>query len=176
MKSVVLYGSTYGTARRYAEKLSQRAQANLYAADQAGNLSGYQCVVYVGALYAGNVQGLKEAALSFPRHAKICIVTVGLESVGEPSDAVHIREGIRKQVPSEVFERAQFFHLPGCIDYHRLNLKHRLMMTALQYSLRANPEDQRTDDDRAVLETYNKKLDRVDFGKLAPIAAYMMQE
>ena len=53
MKSLIVYGSQYGSAARYAQKLAELTGLALAAYREAGDLAGYGCIVYLGGLYAG---------------------------------------------------------------------------------------------------------------------------
>ena len=67
-------------------------------------------------------------------------------------------------------EKAAIFHLRGGIDYRKLSFKHKMMMTLLYKKAEKLPEDQKTAEVRAMLETFNSKVDFVDFSRLAYIA------
>ena len=55
MESIILYGSRYGSAKRYAQALSQQTGISALPADQAGDLSSYGRVIFLGGVYAGGV-------------------------------------------------------------------------------------------------------------------------
>ena len=55
MKSLIVYGSQYGSAARYARKLAELTSLPLTGYREAGDLAGYGCVVYLCGLYAGGV-------------------------------------------------------------------------------------------------------------------------
>ena len=52
MKSVILYGSRYGSARRYAQELSKQTGIPAVSYQEVPLLSEPEMVVYIGALYA----------------------------------------------------------------------------------------------------------------------------
>lgn len=58
MKSIIIYGSRYGSARRYAQELSKQTGIPDVSYQEAPLLSELETVVYIGALYAGGVLGL----------------------------------------------------------------------------------------------------------------------
>ena len=58
MDNIIIYGSKYGSARRYAEKLSQMTNIAAVNYKDAPSLSGQDMIVYIGAIYAGGVTGL----------------------------------------------------------------------------------------------------------------------
>ena len=60
MNSVILYGSHYGSARRYAQALAESTGIVAVPYTDAPRLSDKHAIVYVGALYAGGVLGLQD--------------------------------------------------------------------------------------------------------------------
>lgn len=62
------------------------------------------------------------------------------------------------------------FHLRGGIDYQKLSFKHKTMMTLLYNRAKKLPEDRKTAEDRAMIETFNSKVDFVDYNSLNNVA------
>ena len=58
--NIVIYGSQYGTAKRYAEELSNRLGFELKSYEEVADVNLYDTIIYVGALYAGGVLGMKK--------------------------------------------------------------------------------------------------------------------
>ena len=81
----------------------------------------------------------------------------------------NIRNGMKRQLSKELYENAHIFHLRGGIDYSRLSFKHKTMMGLLYKKAVRLPEEKKTAEVKAMIETYNKKVDFVDFDSLAPI-------
>ena len=77
MKAIILYGSRYGSARRYAEELSE--QTGIPTADykNAPPLSDKNVIVYLGGLYAGGLPGLVKTfrGVSLRKLKRLIIVT-----------------------------------------------------------------------------------------------------
>ena len=67
MNGVILYGSHYGSARRYAQALAESTGIVAVPYANAPQLAGKHTIVYVGALYAGGVLGLSKTFRGFPR-------------------------------------------------------------------------------------------------------------
>ena len=169
MNQIILYGSRYGTARRYAEELSRRTGVPAVSYDRAPALDGMDQIVYLGSLYAGGVTGLRQTLKNLPDRAELMVATVGLADGGDPQSAAHIRASLKKQLSSR-FATTPWFHLRGSIDYRQLSLRHRAMMAALALSLRKKDPAQRSDGDRMILDTYGGQIDLVDFSALKPLA------
>lgn len=165
MNGIIIYGSQYGTARAYAEKLSERTNIQAVSFTEAGDIAGYDTVVYIGGLYAGGVMGMSKTLkrLGDISGKKLIIVTVGLADPNDKANIGNIREGIKRQLPPEVYEAAAVFHLRGGIDYSRLSFKHKTMMGLLYQKAKNLPEDKKTAEVRAMIDTYNSKVDFTDF-------------
>ena len=74
MKEIILYGSQYGSARRYAEKLSEQTGIPAASYKDAPDLSNMKTIVYLGGLYAGGVLGLMKTLRGFSlRTGKSCL-------------------------------------------------------------------------------------------------------
>ena len=56
------------------------------------------------------------------------------------------------------------------IDYGRLGLKHKTMMTLLYNKAKKLPEEKKTAEVRAMIDTFNTKVDFVELSALEPIA------
>ena len=178
MKSVILYGSRYGSARRYAQELSKQTDIPAVSYQEAPPLSKLETIVYIGALYAGGVLGLTKTLRrqSFGEHQRLVIVTVGLADPDIPQNRENIRNSLQKQIPAQLYGRAAVFHLRGAIDYQALSLGHRTMMALLHRSLQKKPAEEWSEEDRALMETYGKQADFVDFVSLRLIINEMQRD
>ena len=171
MKTLILYGSQYGTTKRYADELSRLTGLPAVSYEKAPDLAGCEQIVYLGGLYAGGVKGLKQTAKKFPAGVRLILVTVGLADVQDEQNIENIRRSVRRQLPAEVLQNAALFHLRGGIDYSRLNLTHRTMMTLLYNHARKLPPEQQNAETRAMIDTFGTKVDFVDVAALGPVAA-----
>lgn len=59
MKTLIIYGSQYGTTKRYAEKFAEMTDIPVVSHEDIKILAEYDRVIYFGGLYAGGVKGLK---------------------------------------------------------------------------------------------------------------------
>ena len=170
MDQLIVYGSQYGTTQRYAEQFSQLTRLPCISSEAVKDLSPYGRVIHFGGLYAGGVKGLRRTLRALGEHTGLVIVTVGLADVTDKENLANIRNALKRQVPGQLLEKTQVFHLRGGIDYRKLSFKHKAMMTLLYHSVKNLPEEQKTAETRAMIETFNKAVDFVDFSALEPIA------
>ena len=170
---VIIYGSRYGTARQYAEELARRTGADVFPYDEVDDADRYETIVYIGSLYAGGVLGMKKTLGKLKNIAakKIIIATVGLADPTDKENVENIRKSLVRQLSKELFEAARIFHLRGAIDYSRLNLKLKMMMALLVKKVKSLPPEKQNAETRAMLETYGKQVDFIDFESLRQIEA-----
>lgn len=178
MEHIILYGSQYGSTRRYAVKLSEQTGIPAIRYKDAPDLSGIKTIIYLGGLYAGGVLGLTKTlrSLSLQDGQKLLLVTVGLADPNEPENQDNIRASLQRQLPAGMLDRAKIFHLRGGIDYQKLSFGHRTMMKLLYQSLRRTPLEKQTAENRALIETYGKQVDFTDFSALEPIVWEIQRE
>lgn len=166
---IIIYGSRYGSARRYAKRLAELTGLDVVDHKEAKDIGEYDRIVYIGSLYAGGVTGLKQTVSKMIPRQELVVATVGLADPTDATNVAHIRQSIKSQIPAHFYDESRIFHLRGAIDYTKLNLKYRLMMSLLAKKVAKLPEEQQNAETRAMLETYGKQVDFVDFSSLQPI-------
>ena len=171
MKSLIIYGSQYGPAIAYAAKLSEITGIPCVSYKNIKDIRDYGQIIYLGGLYAGGVKGLKSTFRRLKHsNVKTIVVTVGLADVKKQENTDHIKASVAKQIEKDILENSLIFHLRGGIDYSKLNFKHKTMMKMLIHSLKSRPAESLTQEDKTLIETYNKKVDFVDYDSLEQIA------
>ena len=168
---IILFGTTYGSSKLYAEELSKRTGIEARSYDEVSSIDDYDTVVYIGSLYAGGVQGMKKtfSKLTDVGEKKIIIATVGLADPTDSENINNIRNSIKNQLSDELYNHATIFHLRGAIDYAKLGFKHKTMMSLLYNKAKNLPEEKKTAEVRAMIETYNKEVSFIDYESLTPI-------
>ena len=111
MNQIIVYGSEYGTTKKYAEKLSELSGIAALRYEDVKTLQNYRRIIYLGGLYAGGVKGLKPTVKRIPSDVKLLLVTVGLADVTDPENIRNIRQSIAKQVPADLLQNTVLFHL-----------------------------------------------------------------
>ena len=102
MENIILYGSKYGSTRRYAEALAEKTGIPAVRYEDAPGLSDKKTIVYLGGLYAGGVLGLSKTMRGFSLRdgQKLILVTVGLadpksrktgRTFGPPCKGIYLR-------------------------------------------------------------------------------------
>ena len=168
---IIIFGTQYGTAKRYAEELSRRTDIPCVSYEEIDDINIYNTIVYIGSLYAGGVQGMKKTMSKYVagNDKKLIVATVGLAAPTDKENTDHIKGGVKKQLPAGVYEKATVLHLRGAIDYTKLSFKHKTMMGLLVRKAKNLPEEKKNAEVRAMIETYNQAVDFVDFESLSSI-------
>ena len=173
MKTLIIYGSQYGSTKRYAERLSEIIGFETVDYKKTKGLDGFERIIFMGGLYAGGVLGLKKTVGKMADNQDLIIVTVGVTDPKEAEYFSQIRTSIKAQIPAALYNEKKIFHLRGAIDYGQLDFKHRFMMSMFHKMVQKMPESQRTADAKAMLETYGKAVDYVNFNALEQITSQL---
>ena len=166
---IIIYGSLYGSTKRYAEHLSEVAGIEAVAFKDAKDIAKYDRIIYMGALFAGSVLGLKKTVSKMSVGQKLTIITVGMVDPADPENIDYIRCSIKGVVPAHFYDEKQIYHLRGAIDYSNLTLKHRMMLSVIHWKLSKMPEEKLNAESKTILSIYGKKVDNVDFKSLEEI-------
>ena len=169
MNSIIIYGSRYGSTKRYAERLAEIMRLQAVFFKDVKNVADYDRIIYLGALCAGGVMGLKKTVNNLAASQELIVATIGLADPTDAENVNHIRDCLKKQVPASHYDESKIFHLRGAIDYSKLSLKHRIMMKLLYSKVVKIPEAERNAEVRALIATYGKQVDFVNFDTLEPI-------
>ena len=166
---IIIYGSLHGAAKRYAEGLAERTGIKAIGYKEVGSLGQYKRIIYIGAIYASGVIGLKKTVAKLTSGQELFIVTVGMVDPADQTFISSFREALKRQIPSQLYDKKKIFHLRGAIDYSQLEFKYRLLMKMMYSQASKLPEEKLTSEFKAVLATYGKKVDYVDNESLKPL-------
>lgn len=105
MKSLIIYGSQYGTAKAYATKLSEITEIPCISYENIKDIKDYEQIIYFGGLYAGGVKGLKNTfRLLKNSNIKTILVTVGLADVNNKENTNNIKASLEKQLEKDIYK------------------------------------------------------------------------
>lgn len=168
MNRIILYGSKYGTTKRYAEELERRTGIPCRNCKEVTSLSSCEEVIHLGGIYAGQILGLAHTVKLLRREpaARLFVVTVGLSDPADEANLRNIRNFIKKQLTDSLWSEKKLFHLRGGIDYSRLSAPHRAMMGLLYSRVKRIPPEERNSETRGLIETFGRKVDFTDFESL----------
>ncbi len=173
---VVIYESKYGYTRRYAEWIGEALSCPVFERKTfcSHDFSQYEAVIFGGGLYAGGVSGIRFICrnLKLLSGKQILLFTCGLAAPDNPDNISNIRKSLEKAFSGKIPEQIRLFHLQGGIDYARLNVVHRSMMSMLRKMLLKKEEHSRSEEDRLILETYGQCLDFTNQESIRPLVEY----
>ena len=171
MNNIIIYGSNYGTTEQYAKELSKRTNIEAISFENVQEINKYDKIIYIGGLYAGGVLGMSKTLrkLTNIQNKTIIIATVGLADPTDEKNITNIRNNIKVQISKEIYDKAKIFHLRGGIDYSKLKFFHKTMMKLLYNAVKNIPQEKLSSENKAMIETYNKKVNFVNFSDLDKI-------
>ena len=144
MISAIVYVSSTGHTKEYAELLGERINLPVYELNSAiKELSGESKVIYLGWLMAGNIKGYKKAAKHFAIEA-VC----GVGMSGDNSQLGDIKK------VNHIPDSMPLFYLQGGFELDKLYGIHKLMMKTMKITVGKGLSDKqnRTPEEDAMLE------------------------
>lgn len=156
-KTVVVYQSTYGTTRLYAEQIAQKLCADLVECKKAkiSALIQYDTIILGGGIYAGRIAGSNLLGKNYEKlSGKLLVVfSVGFTPQSRTDILEKVRNNSFEDIPSKNIE---FFHFRGGFDYKKLNLFHRILLAAKRFAISIQPKNKLTADNKRFLNLYGK--------------------
>ena len=157
LRTVVIYRSTSGFTKRYAEWIAEELKADLFEARKmdAKKLADYNLIVFGGSLHAVGINGIKLIKENFPRLAdkKIIVFAVGASPPKE-----NIPEEIAtKNFSVEQQKNLKLFYLRGGFCFDKLDFTNKIVMTL--FRVRLSLKKNKTPDERGMLAAYSRPID-----------------
>ena len=171
--TIILFESKYGSTEKYAKWIAEELYCPLMEVKSCkpADMKGFNTIIYGGGLYAGGVSGIKLLTKNCELLAEknVIIFTCGLADPDDPENVSHIRKALSNVLPVGLRERVHLFHFRGGIDYSRLSIVHRAMMSMLRKALLKKDEKDLRQEDRYLLDTYGKRVDFTDRRAILPL-------
>ncbi|MEY7999858.1 flavodoxin domain-containing protein [Clostridium sp. Mt-5] len=157
MKTVVIYKSKTGFAKKYAKWIAEKLSADIFEFTKANIniLENYDTVIYGGSLYAVSINGVKLITQNLDKlkDKKIVVFATG----ASPSREEVISEVRNKNFTLEQQKYIRFFYLRGGFDYSKLKIFDKILMTLLKWKIKSKKE--LTDDEKGMISMYDKPVD-----------------
>lgn len=157
MKTVVIYKSKTGFAKKYAQWIAKELSADIFEFTKAdiNILANYDNVIYGGSLYAVSINGVKLITQNLDKlkGKKIVVFATG----ASPSRKEVISEVRNKNFTLEQQKYIHFFYLRGGFDYSKLKILDKILMTLLKWKIKSKKE--LTDDEKGMISMYDKPVD-----------------
>lgn len=170
MKTAIIYKSKYGHAKAYAMELASLTGAQAHDISENTALSGFDCAVHVGGIYAGIVSGLnktaKQAAAAGVK--RLVVVTVGMTNPDDKAYYDKLATALKNSLPDIYKASVSIINVRGGVDYENMRGLHRLVMKLIINQIKKTPPEKRTAEDQAMIDTFGKNIDLTDLSALAP--------
>ena len=171
-RALVLYRSTSGFTKKYAEWIAQDLNADLFETkdfDQA-RFSEYDLIIFGGSLHAVGINGVKIVKENLPRLTgkKLVVFAVG---ASPPRESIPV-EVVNKNFTAEQQKSIKFFYLRGGFDYSKLDWPNKVLMTLMRVKLSLKKKENRTPDEIGMLAAFSKPIDCTRKENIADILSY----
>ena len=114
--ATIIYCSNSGSAKRYAELLSEKTGMPAVDFSKRAEISADEEIVFIGWIMAGAIQGLKEVRESFQNIKAVC--GVGMMRSEKAAEETKEKNGIAEP----------YFFLTGDFDINKLKGMYKMMM------------------------------------------------
>jgi menaquinone-dependent protoporphyrinogen IX oxidase len=167
MRGIILYKSKYGTTKQYAAWIAKALNADLFDVKSISiaKINEYDYVVLGGGMYAGSVLGAN--LINKIKCKQIVLFTVGLADPATTDYSEHIK----KMFPDGVPQNAKVFHFRGGINYDKLSLVHKTMMSMLVKTVQKKTV--LSDEENLFLSSYGSEIDFCDEKTIMPLIEYI---
>lgn len=175
-KIAVLYKSTYGNTKQYAEWIADDLRADIHNIFRLtlSDLNQYDTIIFGGSLIASKISGFSFISKNYAALAgkNIIVFTTGITATDDTTALTAvINKNFTPQMKSEPPTGIKHFHLPGCVNFKSLSITHRILMFMLNKGL--NKKTDKTPQDKLLINAYGKKLDLSNKSYIKPLTLYV---
>jgi len=176
-KTLVLFDSKYGSTKKYAEWICKDLNCDIFEAKKFDKnlFENYEIIIFGSGLYAGSIAVKNVLVKNFERikNKKTALFTVGLADVSNEKNVRSIKERILKEIGGEIFNKIEFFHFRGAINYGKLGFIHKQMMNMLNFALSKKKKNEEfSAEEKEFLETFGKNVDFTDKTSILPLVNF----
>ena len=159
--TVIVYASNTGSAKTYAQMLSEKTGFDAYDISSCGSVPEGAEVIFIGWVMAGAIQGLSQAREAFG--SLKAVIAVGMMK-GEKQEA-DLKE---KNAITE-----PFFLLPGAFDMKKLSGMYKMMMGMMVKMLKGKLKEIDDPKTKEVIEKFEDGFDMVDEEHLSDVLEFL---
>lgn len=136
----VLYGSRYGSTRRYAEMIAKELSAQCKSVEDVTKkeIETANLVIYGGGVYAGKLMG-KASIQKFANvllSKQMIVFSCGCADTKKEENRQKLMEYIENSIGTALYHHADCFCLRGDLLYSNMSFMHRMMMKMMVSSLK----------------------------------------
>jgi len=171
MKTIVIYKSTSGFTKKYAEWISQDLRADIVKHSEINmkTLQNYDTIIFGGCLHAVGISGvniIKRNLLKL-KNKKIIVFATGASLTNEDL----VNEVKDNNFNDEELKYIKFFYFRGGFDYNKLDLTNKIVMAL--FKLKILLKHKRTPDEEKMLAAFSKPLDATNKSYIKDLIAYV---
>lgn len=175
MKVLVMYKSKTGFTKKYAEMIAGELECTLMDIKDANaeNISSYDVCVYGGGLYAGMVNGLKQAKEMFGKSEakKFVVFATG----GTPNEAAGtvLDEMWKNNLLPEELDNIAHFYMQSGICYEKMKFTDKALMKMV--SVVMSKKTDKDGYDEAMAQAIKGSYDISDKKYIEPLVKYLKE-
>jgi menaquinone-dependent protoporphyrinogen IX oxidase len=166
---IVLYGTKYGSTKRYAEWIAEKTDAEiceLSAFDQS-LLQEYAVVLFGSPVYMGKIKYRSFVKRNWRALSSKKVIIFGV--TGIPPDDPRQKRVLQTSLPSKMREKITYYPLRGAFNYKELSFTDKLLMSGPQIRLRAECCIKKSNRAKELLARFYSPLDWTDKAAIEPI-------
>ncbi|MDO5668553.1 MAG: flavodoxin domain-containing protein [Corynebacterium sp.] len=164
--ATVCYESAYGSTREYADALAQRLGTQAIAlADATAPADPHDPLIVLSYVHGPVVPAASFVSKQDLGGRPVAVCAVGMTLL----DVARAKDQLKGQVPEGVAR----FYLPGRLNYSTMSRKHKMIMWGIIKALKAKREADRSPNEQAMIDSYDRDTDRVDLSELDPIVEWV---
>lgn len=175
MKTVVVYYSVSGFAKRYAGWIADELKCDLYNVKDVSikKLQEYETIIYGAGVHMMGIDNIKfiKNNLDKLKEKRIVVFATGMSEYGDKV----MNQLKDKNFSEEELDHIKLFYLKGGFNYAKLNFKYRMMMKMVKGMMANKPEADRTPEEQNLLDSINNPTDFASKEDIKPIINYIRQ-
>lgn len=166
MKLIVVYQSSTGFTKQYAEWIAQALNVEVISNKDSAkiNVADYDAVIFGGWIMGNTIMGLDKLKQRNPK--KLIVFACGSSEMSEETVNTILELNKLGDVP--------FFYMPGGFKFDQLNFFVRFMLKKMKKSVAK--KENKTEQDRYMEKVLGTNFDISDRKYIEPLVAYYKRE
>lgn len=173
---LVLYGTKYGSTKRYAEWIAEKTHAEIFEVSEFNQslLNNYATVLFGSPVYMGRIKHIRFVK----RNWKIlCTKNVGIFSVtGIPSDDLRQQKVFQASLPDKIRKKVMYYPLRGAFNYRSLSFVDKMLMSGPRIRFQIAYWIKRSEKAKEMLARFYSPQDWTDKAAIEPIVAFVKHQ
>lgn len=167
MKTIVIYNSQTGFAKRYAKWIAEAAGADCFelSAAKKKDLSAYEAIIFGSWTCAGGISKLSwfKGNIGKWENKKLIVFCVGANPIDSPA----IKPLFNRNFKESELKKVSVFYCPGGLNYEKMAAPSRFVMGMLVKALKAKKN--KTEEVQEMIKMISASYDISDKKYIEPI-------